>query len=98
MLQVSYIRENRDKVLERLSVKNFKQPELVDHIINLDDDRRKTQTELELVLTKANSAAKQIGELMRQGLKGKAESLKAESGSYKEQTKILSDKLIAIAT
>ena len=33
MLQVSYIRENRDEVLNRLAVRNFKQPELVDQII-----------------------------------------------------------------
>ncbi len=36
MLQVSYIRENREHVLERLAVKNFKQPELVDEVIKLD--------------------------------------------------------------
>ena len=47
MLQVSYIRENRDEVLNRLAVRNFKQPELVDQIIQLDDDRRQTQTLLE---------------------------------------------------
>ena len=33
MLQVSYIRDNREQVLERLAVKNFKQPGLVDEII-----------------------------------------------------------------
>ncbi len=44
MLQVSYIRDNREQVLERLAVKNFKQPELVDEIIQLDDKRRQTQT------------------------------------------------------
>jgi len=96
MLQVSYIRENRDKVLERLAVKNFKQPELVDRIINLDEDRRKIQGELESVLAETNAAAKKIGELMRQGMREKAEGLKVESGSYKEQTKALGDKLAAI--
>ena len=35
MLQVNYIRENREKVLERLSVRNFKQPELVDQMKNV---------------------------------------------------------------
>jgi seryl-tRNA synthetase len=37
MLQVSYIRDNREQVLERLAVKNFKQPELVDEVIELDE-------------------------------------------------------------
>ena len=69
MLQVSYIRENRDKVLERLAVKNFKQPALVDEIIQLDERRRLTQNKLDGVSSQANAAAKQVGELMRSGKK-----------------------------
>ena len=74
MLQVSYIRENREKVLERLAIRNFKQPELVDEIIALDEQRRSTQTKLEQVSAEANSAAKKIGELMRSGKKGRSRS------------------------
>lgn len=96
MLQVSYIRENRDEVLNRLAVRNFKQPELVDQIIQLDDDRRQTQTQLDSISAEANAAAKKIGDLMRQGLKQEAEGLKLRTNSYKEQTKGLSDKLTAI--
>ena len=96
MLQVSYIRENRDEVLNRLAVRNFKQPELVDQIIKLDDDRRQTQTLLDSISAEANAAAKKIGDLMRQGLKQEAESLKLQTNSFKEQTKTLSDKLNAI--
>ncbi len=95
MLQVSYIRENRDKVLERLAVRSFKQPELIDQIINLDDDRRKIQTQLDSLLADANSSAKQIGDLMRQGLKDKADELKTQTANSKEQTKELGDKLVA---
>ncbi|MXV53034.1 serine--tRNA ligase [Pedobacter sp. HMF7647] len=96
MLQVNYIRENREKVLERLAVKNFKQPELVDQIISVDEDRRKTQAELDTLSAEANSAAKQIGELMRQGEKAKAEEIKAKTSSLKEQSKTLSDKLASL--
>ncbi len=96
MLQVSYIRENRDEVLSRLTVRNFKQPELVDQIIQLDDDRRQTQTQLDAVSAGANAAAKKIGELMRQGQKQEAESLKQQTNSFKEQTKALGEKLGAI--
>ena len=98
MLQVSYIRENREHVLSRLSIKNFKQPELVDQIIKLDDDRRQTQTLLDSILAEANATAKKVGDLMRQGLKKEAESLKAQTTAFKEQTKTLSDKLSAIET
>ena len=55
MLQVSYIRDNREQVLERLAVKNFKQPELVDEVIQLDNDRKQTQSRLDNVSAEANA-------------------------------------------
>jgi seryl-tRNA synthetase len=91
MLQVNYIRENREKVLERLSVRNFKQPEIVDQIIKLDEERKQTQTSLDNLSAMANSSARQIGELMRKGDKDAADKLKAETGSNKEEIKTLSE-------
>jgi seryl-tRNA synthetase len=96
MLQVSYIRDNREQVLERLAVKNFKQPQLVDEIVKLDDNRRSTQTSMDNVSAQANTAAKQIGELMRTGKKAEAEELKSETGAWKEEIKNLGDQLNAI--
>jgi seryl-tRNA synthetase len=98
MLQVNYIRENREKVLERLSVRNFKQPELVDEIIKIDEDRRLTQTSLDLISAEANAAAKQIGDLMRNGKKEEAEQIKTQTASHKEQIKTLSEKLTDLET
>lgn len=96
MLQVSYIRDNREQVLERLAVKNFKQPELVDEVIGLDDKRRQTQTQLDNVSAQSNAAAKQIGELMRNGKKEEAEAIKANTGKWKEEGKQLSEQLSAV--
>ncbi|HWZ17030.1 MAG TPA: serine--tRNA ligase [Mucilaginibacter sp.] len=96
MLQVSYIRDNREQVLERLAVKNFKQAQLVDEIIKLDDNRRSTQTSMDNVSAQANAAAKQIGELMRTGKKVEAEELKSKTGAWKEEIKNLGDQLNAI--
>ena len=96
MLQVSYIRENREEVLNRLSVRNFKSLELVDQIIKLDEDRRQTQTLLDSIAAEANVAAKKVGELMRQGLNEEAEAIKAQTTAFKEQTRTLGDKLSAI--
>ncbi len=93
MLQVNYIRENREKVLERLSVRQFKQPELVDQIISIDEERRQTQTSLDMISANANAAAKQIGELMRNGKKEEAEKIKVETANNKEQIKTLADQL-----
>src|ERR1700751_3296941 len=96
MLQVSYIRDNREQVLERLAVKNFKQPQLVDEIIQLDDKRRQTQTSMDNVSAEANAAAKQIGDLMRAGKKDEAEVIKAKTGAWKEEIKKLGDQLAFI--
>jgi len=95
MLQVSYIRDNREQVLERLAVKNFKQPQLVDEIIQLDEKRRITQNQMDTVSAQANAAAKQIGELMRSGKKDEAEAIKANTGVWKEEIKKLGDTLSA---
>jgi len=96
MLQVNYIRDNREQVLERLAVKNFKQPALVDEVIQLDDKRRQTQTSLDNISAEANAASKQIGELMRGGKKDEAEMLKSKTGTWKEDIKNLGEQLTAV--
>jgi len=93
MLQLNYIRENRDQVVERLAVKNFKDIDLVDQIIALDERLRHTKSESEAKAAEANSLAKQIGDLMRQGKKEEAEAIKSSSASYKEQIKEFSEDL-----
>lgn len=87
MLQVNYIRENREKVLERLNVRNFKQPELVDQIIDLDTTCRSIQTKLNEFESQANSIAKEIGSLMKNGDKEAAERKKVETSQIKENVK-----------
>lgn len=65
MLQVNYIRENREHVLERLAVKNFKQPELVDEILKLNAEFRVNEAELQEYQAKINETSKSIGEFKR---------------------------------
>ena len=76
MLQVNYIRQNRETVLERLAIKNFLQTHLVDEIIALDDERKKSVLELEQRLSKRNTASKEIGVLMKSGKKQEADAEK----------------------
>src|SRR5690606_36613305 len=96
MLQVNYIRENRDQVIERLAVRNFEALELIDELIALDELRRQMQTQSDALAADANAAARQIGELMRQGKRDEAEAIKSQSTGYKEQQKDLADNLAAI--
>lgn len=76
MLQVSYIRNNREIVLERLAIKNFSETFVIDEIIALDDERKKAVLELEQRLAKRKVASKEIGLLMKSGKKEEAEAEK----------------------
>lgn len=98
MLQISYIRENREEVINRLEVKNFKQLDLVDEVIRLDEELRSLKAASESISAEANSAAKQIGELMRSGKREEAEAIKAQSANYKEQLKGYAEQLGGIET
>ncbi len=83
MLQVNVLRNDPNFVKERLAVKHFKQVELVDEIIALDDDRKKTQVEFDNTQAKINAASKEIGKLMATGKKDEAEQAKLEVGAWK---------------
>lgn len=85
MLQFSYIRQNRDKVLERLAIKNFKELNLVDEIIEKDELRRKLQSAQDELLGLRNAASKEIGVLMGKGKKQEAEQKKNEVTALKDK-------------
>ena len=89
MLQLNYIRENKEKVIARLAVKNFDAKELVAKIISLDSDRRKIQTELDTLNSEANAIAKQVGELFKSGKQAEVNDLKNKSIALKETSKKL---------
>ncbi len=93
MLQIAYIRQNREKVLERLAIKNFSETGLVDEIIRKDELRRKFQSEQDELLALRNSASKEIGLLMGKGLKEEAEQKKNEVGILKNKIDVLSEGL-----
>jgi len=83
MLQVTYIRQNRELVLEKLAVRNFSQTQLVDEVIALDDERKRLQIDFDNTQAKINSASKVIGNLMKQGKKDEAEAAKGEVAALK---------------
>ena len=95
MLQLGFIRENREYVIDRLGVKHFKDAEqIIDNVISQDNKRRNTQTELDKVKAEANSIAKQVGMLYKQGQKEQAEEMKKQSATCKEKEKELSELLV----
>jgi seryl-tRNA synthetase len=97
MLQLNYIRDNKEDVLKRLAIKNFKDAEgVINSVMDLDTRRRNTQKESDAVKAEANALAKQIGELMKGGKKEEAEQVKTKTASLKSKEKELDDLLSAI--
>ncbi|MBA5793318.1 serine--tRNA ligase [Flavobacterium sp. xlx-214] len=86
MLQIAYIRENQEKVVKALAKRNLDATEMIQNVINLDEKRRSTQVELDNILAESNKLSKEIGDLMRNGEKAKAEILKEKSTQFKDKT------------
>ena len=94
MLQLSFIRENKDSTLAGLRKRNFTNAEsVIDQVIALDQQRRDTQRELDDVLAQSNAKAGQIGALMKAGDKAAAEAAKAETAELKARSKDLAESL-----
>jgi serine--tRNA ligase len=93
MLQLSYIRDNKEKVIKGLNKRHFKELELIDQVLDLDEKRRATQAELDQVLAQSNKLSKEVGALMKAGKKEEAEEVKSQTAQYKELTKKLGDTL-----
>ena len=91
MLQVNFIRENREEVIKRLAKRNIDASATVDLVIELDEKRRATQVELDNLLAESNKLSKDIGELMKSGEKAKAEILKQKTAQSKEKVKELNE-------
>ena len=96
MLQLNYIRENKDEVIARLAIKNFDAKNILEQVLELDNDRRKTQNELDSLLNEANLIAKQVGDFFKQGKKAEADDLKNKSAAIKEISSKLSEQLKSI--
>lgn len=93
MLQVAYIKDNKEKVLAGLKKRNFGKLELIDEIISLDESRKKIQFDLDSQLSEMNKISKDIGVLMKEGKKDEAENAKSQTLSLKESTKKLQQNL-----
>lgn len=93
MLQIAYIRENQDKVIKALAKRNLDATEMIQKVIDLDEQRRSSQVELDNLLAESNKLSKEIGELMRNGEKSKAEILKEKTGKFKDRTAYLKETL-----
>ena len=96
MLELNYIRENKNDVISGLEKRNFKDLGLIEEIILTDKIRRETQKNLDSKLHEANSLTKEIGLFFKSGNIKKAENFKLKSAEIKTTTKLLQEKLDSI--
>ena len=94
MLQVHFIRENKQVVLDGLVKRNFANAEtIVEQVLTADENRRKTQVLLDDTLAESNKLSKEIGTFFKTGEVQKATLLKEKTGQLKELSKELNERL-----
>ncbi|MGF1560461.1 MAG: serine--tRNA ligase [Flavobacteriaceae bacterium] len=93
MLQLQAIRERKDEIIEALKKRNIAAAPLLDAIIQLDEKRRSTQTQLDTTLADSNRLSKEIGVLFQTGKAPEANALKEKTSSLKEESKKLGEQL-----
>jgi seryl-tRNA synthetase len=93
MLQVNFIRENKERVLTGLAKRNKDFSAQIEEILQLDDMRKKTQNELDNNLAEANKLSKEIGEMFKSGKRDEADALKPRVAELKEAAKGLEESL-----
>lgn len=97
MLTLAFIRENKERILNGLAVRNFKNAEeTIDGIIEKDLLKRQIKSELDQALAESNKISKEIGILFKSGEVQKANILKEKTGQLKQQSKTLNENMIKV--
>ena len=94
MLSIDYITNSKDDAVLGLKKRGFKNLDVLDSIIELNDNRKKIQQELDNILFKSNTISKDIAEAFKSGNNDiDIDSLKSESSNLKLKSKSLAEEL-----
>jgi len=94
MLEINFIKENKDLVVKSLSKRNLDLSSMIESVIEIDIKKRKIQTELDSILHQLNLISKDIGDLFKKGLQKEAQILKEKTIKLKENSKKFNEDLI----
>jgi len=94
MLTISFIENNREKVIEGLAKRNFKNTAVIDTVIALDNKRKAVQTKLENTQAEANHLSKEIGMLYKNGKGAEANKLKDKTVTLKQEVKNFGEEVV----
>ena len=97
MLQVQYIKDNKEAVIAGLKKRFFDAEEPVARVLKLDEDRKASQNKLDLSLAEQKRMAAEIGGLFKQGKGAEANDLKQKVAQMKNESKELTTELSKIA-
>ena len=93
MLDLKFVRENPEIVKQNIRNKfQDRKLALVDEVIELDAERRKTQQEADDLKAARNKISKEIGKLMAQGKREEAEAIKKQVAADGEKIEQLNQK------
>jgi len=93
MLDLSYIRNHKEEVVQRLARKQFEDDGLVGQIIELDEQRRQQQTKLDDIQSQINDLSSRIGQLFKEGKQDEANQIKEQTSNLKQESKEISTSL-----
>ncbi len=97
MLQVTDIRENKEKYIKALAKRGIDAASVLEEVLNIDEERRSSQAQLDEVLAQSNSYSKEIGKLFQTGETQKANELKEKTVELKESSKQLNEQMVNAA-
>ena len=86
MLTIKMLRDDPERVIRKLAVKNFDARQTVEKVLALDENRRNMQTENDALLARGKQLAAKIGGLMKEGRRDEAEDVKKEVAALKAQS------------
>lgn len=84
MLDVSFIRENPEKVKQAIRHKGEENPEVVDEVLSVDEQWRSLVEETDSLRNDSNTKAKKVGHLMGEGKKEEAQKIIEYTSKLKE--------------
>ncbi len=96
MLNLRFIQENPELVIEKLKKKNFDASTIVGEIIELYQKKNQVQSSADGMKAEMNKLSKEIGQLFREGKQAEANSAKERTSELKENIKQLDEEFAKI--
>ncbi len=96
MLNLKFIQDHPEVVIEKLKKKNFDAAEIVGSIVDLYRRKNEAQKKADQAKAEMNQLSKEIGNLFREGKKEEAGAAKARTSELKESIKQLNSQFAEI--